>query len=1065
MPPPPDVRAAIGPYRILAALGEGGMGVVYRAQHCESGDVVALKTVRVPHAWHVEGIRREIHALFRIRHPGVVRVLDEGIVGGVPWYAMELLAGTTLRRHMAEVRRGRATSAATMRSADVTLEDARSSTRRESTAPAPPPALGAATALVSSGAPGVAGDRRAAGIVPAELTRLLTYLRRVCAPLAYLHGEGLVHRDLKPENVLVRVEGTPVLMDFGLVSSFGGDLWRESIQTEADASGTLCYMSPEQARGELLDARSDLYSLGCILYEAITGRPPFLGDSGDEIVAKHLGAPAIPPSHLVEGVPAALDDLVLSLLAKEPKNRIGHAGVVADALGALGAADAPEGPRARAYLYRPGFRGRDPELAALAPLLPAIASGHGRIALVGGESGVGKTRLLMALAAQARRQRVAVIAGECLPGAAFHGRSEGLQGLRALLDAVVDRCRERGAAESAKLLGDRGKVLAPYHPSLAALPEVAAQPEPPEIPPDAARRRIYATLTDLVIAFSAVRPLCLLIDDLQWADSLTMGFLRYAASAQALSVAPCLVLGAYRLEERTADLELLAAAPGVSSVVLGRLDPGSIGELAAEMLALSPVPGDLALFLAAASEGNPFFAAEYLRTAVDEGLLSRDRAGAWTVTGSRGFASLGLPRSLQDLVTRRLSGLSPAARSLVAAAAAIGRELSLALLARVADRSDVEIRAALSDLLSRQCIEELPEGRLRFVHDKIHEIAYAGIPGKERRELHERIAFSLDAGDEEAPPEVRGHHWERAGDGVRARVHYLAAAREATLRYAHPEAERHYRACLDASGTPGPDRVWAQIELAAEVLLASGRLPGVEQMLADALAEARALGDVTLEARSLQELAFVAYRTGRIDEATHLRGDLQDALGRIDPGHAYARASALQAIAVLHKGEDEVERALELFGQSAAILKEIGDRRLLGVVMANMGAALMDRHRPLEARRAFEEALAIAAKTGSRRLAAGARGNLGLLLKNEGRFAAARVQYEEALAGQIEVGDRFGQGVVLANLGEVSRAGRSRGRAWSLRRGDRDRPGDGQQALGSDRHAGPRPGAARGGRA
>src|SRR5205085_1053735 len=148
------------------------------------------------------------------------------------------------------------------------------------------------------------------------LAAILTLVQELCAPLAYLHGEGLVHRDLKPDNVLVRPNGQPVLMDFGLVTQFTGEVQRERLQVEGEISGTLAYMAPEQIRGEPVDARADLYSLGCILYELLVGHPPFLARSERELLREHLESVPLAPSRHGGDLPSGLDALVLRLLAK-----------------------------------------------------------------------------------------------------------------------------------------------------------------------------------------------------------------------------------------------------------------------------------------------------------------------------------------------------------------------------------------------------------------------------------------------------------------------------------------------------------------------------------------------------------------------------------------------------------------------------------------------------------------------------------------------------------------------------------------------------------------------------
>src|SRR5262245_21845582 len=192
---PYEPAEALGPYRLIEPLGRGGMGMVYRAEHRGTGAIVALKTVRVPNQQMLAGIRREIHTLAGMRHPGIVRIVAEGLHQGVPWYAMELVDGQTLRQRRLALQ-----------------PPAEAETRVDSKYSTP--SWWTLSLPTQAPTPAAFPSRVMPPLHPAERQEALTLIRRLCAPLAYLHGEGLVHRDLKPENVLVRSDGQPILVDF-----------------------------------------------------------------------------------------------------------------------------------------------------------------------------------------------------------------------------------------------------------------------------------------------------------------------------------------------------------------------------------------------------------------------------------------------------------------------------------------------------------------------------------------------------------------------------------------------------------------------------------------------------------------------------------------------------------------------------------------------------------------------------------------------------------------------------------------------------------------------------------
>ncbi len=768
----------IGPYRVLEAIGQGGMGVVYRAEHKASQAPVAVKTVRVRHENMLAGIRREIRALMRIDHPGVVRILGEGVADGLPWYAMELLEGQTLRDHEKSIWSG--VSGSETHEAPTHVNQARRA--QLSTVEVLPSALpiGGGLPLQRSQPLPAAGGRLSAALAP---------LKQLCEALAFLHGEGIVHRDLKPENVFLRPNGRPVLMDFGIVTQFSGSTGREVLEVSGFSTGTAGYMAPEQIHGERVDARADLYAVGCMLYEVVVGLQPFPGITA-AVIQHHLATEATPPSDLVLDLPSDLDELILRLLAKRPRDRLGHANDVITILRRH--CDAPPlgGPPARAYLYRPELVGRREATDMLAGHLEAVPEKRGALILVAGESGVGKTSFAVEASRLAAVRGIVVKTGECLAvelgGKAGDRtlRAAPLHPLRELLTSLCDRCLVEGAATGLRLLGARGKLLAAIEPRLALLPGVVDCPEPPELPAEAARRRLFGALTDTLLELAGERPLLLLLDDLQWADELTLAWLR--ALGPELPKQPLIVLGTFRPEELSPPLADLLALPHAARIDLKRLPADVVGAMVGEMLSLPEPPEDFVRFLAQHSEGNPFFIAEYLRAAVTGGHLQRDLDGRWQIDDSVPYESLALPRTLRDLVAGRIEALSPAARRLCEASSVLGRAFDGDLPGRVAGLADAEMMEALDEMVARNLLELESGGRLRFFHDKLREISYAMIDEPRLGPLHHAAARAIieQHGDElERFYPALAHHFEVAGFAGQA-LEFLEKAGEHALHSA-----------------------------------------------------------------------------------------------------------------------------------------------------------------------------------------------------------------------------------------------------------------------------------------
>ena len=272
-------RTKIAGYEILGTLGEGGMGIVYRARDATLDREIAIKVIR-PEALGkkaAERFIREAKACSRINHPNIVTVYAAGEDGGTPYLAMEFLHGENMR------------------------------------------------SIIERG--------------PVPWKEAVEWTAGILDALARLHAEGIVHRDLKPENIIVTDGGTAKLMDFGIAHMSASG----TLTADGATLGTAHYMSPEQVQGKKLDARSDLFSIGSLLYELITGEAAFPGEHPLAAMYSITNEPPKALGDTVAGLPAGLQEIVSRALEKDPDARYPDAGAFRDALFAVVRPPAPEG--------------------------------------------------------------------------------------------------------------------------------------------------------------------------------------------------------------------------------------------------------------------------------------------------------------------------------------------------------------------------------------------------------------------------------------------------------------------------------------------------------------------------------------------------------------------------------------------------------------------------------------------------------------------------------------------------------------------------------------------------
>lgn len=775
----------LGPFRVTGVLGRGGMGIVYEGVHVEGKGRFALKTVRVPHHQYLVALRREVRALSRLRHPRVIEIVDHGVEAGMPWYAMPLLTGSTLADLIAK---GRTPDFTSTRALVSLLHPS-----LDPTLPAGPKEE--PDVLESEPRP----------IKPTDLGALIRVIRQVCEGLAYLHSNGFVHRDLKPANVFVTESLSPIIVDFGVATSFAGSEGTESLDAVVQVGGTANYMSPEQILGEFVDARSDLYSLGCILYECLTGRLPFSGKSQWNVISGHLYTRPRRPSHFCPDTPKDLEALTLGLLAKLPHERIGHADLVERVLANFLGEKAPltPTPPQSTYLYRPNFISCSRLQDTTRDLLGRLSDGEGGVLLLGGESGAGKTRTAMEVAAYAHRSKLTVAVGSCVPLANSSPRDAVLAAFRPALHLVADSCREGGPSLVEEVLGKRAEDLASVDDLFAAFIEKRRGPRQ-ALPPDRQRRRLVQALRATLHAFAQRRPLLIILDDLQWADDLSLALLEELCVNDATRI-PLLIVATHRVEEAPERLRHLTQQASVRRYEIRPFDQQEVRKLVAGLLGLDDVPQALFEYVSSRSEGNPFFASEYLRSQIESGVLSRNSLGQWTLSPDVSVEQLTQterpPERIHDLFQRRVNQLEHCAKHLVTVAAILGRDLQPEWLRLSAELTDDAFLDAVQTLRTKQILTDKQDGLLSFCHDQIRTIIYESTADDVKPLLHKKAAEVIESVTmgHTIPTAVLAHHWDEAKHPDRASVYWRRAGDDVQATFANHDAIRYFVRALSAA--------------------------------------------------------------------------------------------------------------------------------------------------------------------------------------------------------------------------------------------------------------------------
>ncbi|GAA4430040.1 AAA family ATPase [Acidovorax lacteus] len=721
---------------------------------------------------------------------------------------------------------------------------------------------------------------------PVPLATAVQLLQAVAEALDALHRNGVLHLHLRPTTVRVQ-PGTPVrvaLLPVDAVPMESASTW------DCTAPGHDARYGAPELSGRTANRpgpRTDLYLLGLLAYEVLTGRLPFDAVDALEWWHAHLAVPAPEVSVLRPELPRELAELVAALLSKSPEQRPASTAAVARDLRACvqglaspqpGQAVALRSPRAL-FAQPRLLLGREAEMEALQQALDRVSAGRVEQVCLTGPAGIGKSALAARFLESARLGGARVLSAKC--------QQQWVPRPYPVVAALLDDLASQGRALPRGVLGPEAAALVALSPDLAAplgLPVVGSA-----LPPEQARQRLLTGLVQLLAALVRDQTLVLWVDDAHWSDPGTLSLLDAVLSDRALQ--RILLLVGLRSDETGAApaRAALASLPGADMPLSGLQDDEMQHWVEAALPGGLAHPAATLARLAQRSAGNPLFLGQLLDAMVAQGQLVPAEDGRW-VLDDRASGVAALPASALEAAAARLRVLHGGDAWLLGLAAAHGGEVDAALLAAAAGRSPAQVEATLLRAQAEGLVEPTRGGRWRFLHDRLQQAAYQGADEPTRQQWHRRLGETLlDRADDGALFEMCRHLALALPLLSSAQRHAFVlasqrAARQAGLSAAFVQQVTLLRgavAALDDEGTLDDVARRGLLFDAAEALVlardfeqAAQCLGAAERLLAsDTLAQARAdelrIGWLVAQERGEDALALGVQALGRVGLRIH----------------------------------------------------------------------------------------------------------------------------------------------------------------------------------------------------
>jgi len=847
------------------------------------------------------------------------------------------------------------------------------------------------------------------------LSRIIAIGKQTADALAAAHKQGIVHRDISPRNIMV-YKDTIKVMDFGLAKVID----TTTLTGEHAILGTFYYMSPEQAVGDEIDSRSDIFSLGVVLYQMLTNRQPFMGEHAGEIIHALLYTEPSRICDIDHDLPNEVEQVVFKALQKKPDSRyqsaidlktdleklneILHGKTVTLIASDITVEEVFEKHRG---IYS-DLIGREQEMQHLQGHLTRMLNGTGSAVFVSGEAGIGKSRLLWELGHRAEKQGIRYLTGRCVSHAGVP--------YQPIVESLQQYFTYKGITDGDKLIG----YIRKHARHLRYRKEIVAQ----LVLPHAVKKlniinkeQLWDTAAEIIKIVAADRPIVMHLDDLHWADAQTLEMLTYIA--RGTTDTRVLIIGTHRPEDITETkhpLRTLLKRKDTSAlfneIPLKRLDETGTKNIITSVFENSQFTEAFTDSIHQETDGNPLFVLEVLKLLKDERIITRHNGG-WRLSSDT--IEIHIPKTVSEVIHRRIDKLNRDEREIVELAAVEGLSFNSDTVIHCLEQPRMKILRCLQNLESSHNLIHAAKQGYQFDHGKIKDVIYDSLIPELRKEYHKIIGTYLEEkyGDKDDYAGKIAYHLLPGSDRQKPIPFLIKAGDYSAKLYATSQAIQYFDKTLELidrilEKSPMLSLEQLKLDVHKKRNVVNFFLSNYDKAQVDinaTLESARKLGIHSEEINALAGLGLISRRHGKYKEGVKYHKEALAAARKT--GDKKGEAFNLCHWGAINWICGDYEQALLLLKPALKIHREIGDMIGEAADLYNIGTAYLFLSDFRKAFRHLQQSLKIRMQTGIKEEIYGTLSQIGWVYTFCGETKKAEAYFRRGIKMMKQIGDRY----------------------------------------------------------